>query len=108
MLGHNSYSQNYNLVISYDDGRPFADHGINDGFTHLLESAGLPHVKFHSLRHSSTSYKLALSGGNIKAVQGDNGHSQPNMVLSVYAQIQDHVRADIASKVNEDFCIHLE
>jgi hypothetical protein len=38
----------------------------------------MPVAAFHSLRHSSTSYKLILTNGNIKAVQGDNGSSQPD------------------------------
>lgn len=29
---------------------------------------GLPDVVFHSLRHTSVTYKLKLSGGDIKAV----------------------------------------
>lgn len=33
-------------------------------------------VVFHSLRHSSITYKLKLNGGDVKAVQGDSGHSQ--------------------------------
>jgi len=37
-------------------------------------------VVFHSLRHSSTSIKLQISCGNIKAVQGDTGHAQARMV----------------------------
>ena len=32
------------------------------------------------LRHTSVTYKLKLNGGDIKAVQGDSGHSQVNMV----------------------------
>ena len=32
-----------------------------------------PHVVFHSLRHSSITYKLKLNGGDMKSVQGDSG-----------------------------------
>ena len=39
---------------------------------------------FHSLRHTSVTYKLKLSGGDIKAVQGDSGHAQADMVTEVY------------------------
>ena len=41
-----------------------------------LLTLGLPKVTFHSLRHISITYKLILTGGNIKAVQGDSGHAQ--------------------------------
>ena len=35
----------------------------------------LPPVVFHSFRHSSVTYTLKLNGGDIRAVQGDSGHS---------------------------------
>ena len=44
---------------------------IEKGFNRLKEDAGLPNVVFHSLRHSSTTYKLKLNHGDIKATQGD-------------------------------------
>ena len=40
---------------------------------------------FHSLRHSSTTYKLKLNYGALKATQGDTGHAQIDMITSVYA-----------------------
>lgn len=47
---------------------------------------------FHSLRHTSVTYKLKLSGGDIKAVQGDSGHAQADMVTEVYGHILDEDR----------------
>ena len=50
----------------------------------IIDKLGLPDVVFHSLRHTSVTYKLKLSGGDIKAVQGDSGHAQADMVTEVY------------------------
>lgn len=36
--------------------------------------------------------KLKLSGGDIKAVQGDSGHAQADMVTEVYGHILDEDR----------------
>ena len=49
-------------------------------------------AEFHSLRHTSVTYKLKLSGGDIKAVQGDSGHAQVDMVTEVYGHILDEDR----------------
>lgn len=38
------------------------------------------------------TYKLKLNGGDIKAVQGDSGHSQVDMVTDVYSHIIDEDR----------------
>ena len=35
----------------------------------IIKKEGLPDVVFHSLRHTSVTYKLKLSGGDIKEVQ---------------------------------------
>ena len=53
---------------------------IRKAMKNLIEENDLPPVVFHSLRHSSITYKLKLTGGDIKAVQGDSGHAQAQMV----------------------------
>ena len=58
---------------------------------------------FHSLRHSSTTYKLKLSGGDIKAVQGDTGHAQATMVTERYAHILDDDRQKNAERLEKAF-----
>ena len=66
----------YNLVLALETGRPCEDRVIGNQFERLKKSANLPNVVFHSLRHSSTTYKLKLNHGDIKATQGDTGHAQ--------------------------------
>ena len=58
---------------------------------------------FHSLRHSSTSLKLKLSKGNIKAVQGDTGHAEARMVTDTYAHGFDADRKLIAQEMDRGF-----
>ena len=63
------------LVFCSSNGRPLESAVINRSFNRLIEKHGLPKVVFHSLRHSSITYKLKLNGGDMKAVQGDSGHA---------------------------------
>ncbi len=35
-------------------------------------------IVFHGLRHSSATYQLMISGGDVKAVQGTTGHASAN------------------------------
>lgn len=72
-----------------------------DKLRSLIRKHGLKPIVFHSLRHSSTSLKLKISGGNIKAVQGDTGHAQARMVTDVYAHIMTDDRKNLAQKVND-------
>jgi len=64
----------------------------------FIKRHGLPEVVFRSLRSTSAGTKLKLNHGDVKAVQGDTGHSQAKMILDVYAKIQDEDRRDTAMK----------
>ena len=72
-------------------------------FAKLREDAGLPKVVFHSLRHSSTTYKLKLNHGDLKATQGDTGHAEIDMITSIYAHILDEDRKVNAQKFETAF-----
>ena len=100
--------KDYGLIFAQKNGLPSEGKELSENFFKLLKECDLPRVVFHSLRHSSTTYKLILSGGNIKAVQGDTGHAQPNMVLSVYARILDGERKKLADMMETEFCAHLQ
>lgn len=93
----------YNLVVALANGRPCEDRIILKSFEKLREKAGLPKVVFHSLRHSSTTYKLKLNHGDLKATQGDTGHAQIDMITSVYAHILDEDRKINAQKFESAF-----
>ena len=48
------------LVFCTSNGRPMESQIINRAFNKLIKENGFPHVVFHSLRHSSITYKLKL------------------------------------------------
>ena len=82
----------YDLVFTGYYGMPTEATSITTAFQRLIEENDLPRVVFHSLRHSSITYKLKLNGGDIKAVQGDSGHAQAKMVTDQYSHILDDDR----------------
>lgn len=73
-------------------GTPIEGQVINRALGKLIKDNDLPKVVFHSLRHSSITYKLKLNGGDMKSVQGDSGHAQVKMVADVYSHIIDDDR----------------
>lgn len=93
----------YDLVVCFEDGRNCSHEAIRSSFNRLIEENDLPKVVFHSLRHSSTTYKLKLNHGDIKATQGDTGHAQADMITEVYGHIIDEDRKVNAQKFNETF-----
>lgn len=94
---------NYNLVIAGSWGFPIEGGLIRKNMKHLAEACNIPDVCFHSLRHSSITYKLKLNGGDIKSVQGDSGHAQASMVTDQYSHILDESRQENARLFEEAF-----
>ena len=92
----------YGLIICQANGRPIMTEHLNKRFKEVLEAMGDPtidpsEIVFHSTRHTSAGVKLLLSGGNLKAVQGDGGWSTPDMVTKRYAHILDEDRRILTS-----------
>lgn len=95
--------QDFDLVVSLPNGRPCEDRIILNSFYKLRKEAELPRVVFHSLRHSSTTYKLKLNHGDLKATQGNTGHAEVDMITKIYAHILDEDRKVNAQRFENAF-----
>ena len=60
-------------------------------------------IVFHGLQHSSATYQLMISGGDIKAVQGTTGHASADMLVNTYAHIQQSSRVELGKKFESGF-----
>ena len=98
----NEYND-YNMVFAGINGRPVEGSQINRLMSELIRKNDLPPVVFHSIRHTSVTYKLKLNGGDVKSVQGDSGHSQSSMVTEVYSHILDEGRRNNARLFEDAF-----
>lgn len=103
VLGENY--QDYNLVVCLEDGTPIEPKLIAKWFKKFIQrNHGIyPTVKLHSIRSTSTTYKLVVSKGDIKSVQGDTGHATAKMVTDTYAKIQDKSRKKMAKALEQNF-----
>lgn len=93
----------YNLVFCQPNGGPLERNCITRAMEQLIKKNNLPPVVFHSIRHSSITYKLKLTGGDMKAVQGDSGHSQIKMIADVYSHVIDEDRKRNAAVMENAF-----
>ena len=69
----------------------------------MRELLGLKRTDSYWLVHTSVTYKLKLNGVDVKAVQGDSGHAQVDMVTNVYSHIIDEDRKKNAQLFEEAF-----
>ena len=71
--------------------------------TLMVSEIDASEIVFHSIRHTSAGFKLRLSNGDLKAVQGDGGWNTPDMVTKRYAHILDEDRKSLAQEMEMQF-----
>ncbi len=69
----------------------------------LCEATGLPKVVFHSLRSTSASIKLILTGGDIKTVQADTGQSTAKDLVDIYGRTFTDNQINMARSFEKSF-----
>jgi integrase len=74
------------LVFAECDGAPLKPDQLSGQFARAMESAGLPHVTLHTLRHTHAS-QLITAGIDILTVSRRMGHHSPTITLSVYGHL---------------------
>lgn len=90
------------LVCCWPDGNPMKTEYLNHKFKDILAKNGLPHIRFHDLRHSTASY-LVKHGVSLKEVQVWLGHSTLNITANTYTHIDMDTKKDTAQKINALF-----
>lgn len=71
-------------------------------FSRLCEREGLPHYRFHDLRHANASVMLAL-GVPDKYAMERMGHATNNMLKTVYQHTMDSKRDQVSDAIDNYF-----
>lgn len=80
----------------------FGRNGLYSHFQTMCEKYGLPHYRFHDLRHVQASVMLAL-GVPDKYAMERMGHSSTNMLKTVYQHTMKPKSEEVADKVDKFF-----
>lgn len=81
---------------------PLSGHMIYNRFVKGLDAAGIPHCRFHDLRHANAAIMVRL-GVESKYAQERNGWSTDRMYKQVYAYAMDDKMADTDRAINDYF-----
>ena len=85
------------LVFAYADGRPLDPGTVTHAFSRLLKEAGLPHIRFHDLRHTHAT--LMLKGGvHPKIVSERLGHASVAFTLDTYSHVMPGLQEAAAER----------
>ena len=89
------YHQN-DYILKWEDGRPFSPDYVSHHFNALLKKYGLPHIRFHELRHSCASI-LINQGATLKDVQDWLGHRNIRVTADTYSRVDVNRKQGIAN-----------
>jgi integrase len=90
------------LVFTNAQGYYFSSSTLRKVFRRFLVSIGLPHMRFHDLRHSAATILLAMKV-HPKVVQEILGHSQIAMTLDVYSHALPSMQEDVTKQWDSEF-----
>lgn len=87
-------------VFKWPDGHPFSPDYVSKHFSKLLVKHGLPHIRFHELRHSCAS-RLLNQGYTLKDVQEYMGHSDIKMTADIYGHLDFSRKHNMADSMTD-------
>lgn len=96
-----TYKDN-DYVFTWKDGTLFRPDYVTRGFQRVLKSHGLQKMRFHDLRHS-TSSTLYDQGWDLKDIQEWMRHSSIEVTGDIYTHITEDRKSKLASELNSTF-----
>lgn len=99
LFGREYHSSAY--VFKWPDGRSYSPDYVSDKFSALLKKHGMPHIRFHELRHSCASL-LINAGFTLKDVQEWMGHADIKMTANIYGHLDISRKQNMAKKLAVD------
>ena len=94
--------EEHDLVFCNIYGRFLSTQSLYVLFSSLLEKAGLPHIRFHDLRHSAATILLAM-GVPANVVKELLGHSHISITLGIYAHVLPSMQQEAMDKLDDRF-----
>lgn len=91
-----------NLVVDYRDGSPWKPDSFSPAWSGFLRRSGLPHVRFHDLRHAHATLMLS-KGVHPKIVSERLGHASIGITLDTYSHVLPSMQQDAADEFDDLF-----
>jgi len=88
------------LVFSHPDGKPLDPGVVSHTFAKVLKKAGLPHIRFHDLRHTHATL-LLKAGVHAKIVSERLGHANISITLDTYSHVLPGLQERAAEQFDE-------
>ena len=86
------------LVFTDEVGRPLTSFHVSRRFRKLLQSAGLPAMRYHDLRHGAASL-MAAQGVPARVAMEILGHAQISTTMNIYTHVAPELQKEATDRV---------
>jgi integrase len=83
-------------IFKWDNGKPFSPDYVTSKFSKLLKKYGLPHIRFHDLRHTCASL-LIDNDYQLKDIQEWLGHADIQTTANIYGHLDIERKKQISN-----------
>jgi integrase len=90
------------LVMDRGNGSPLNPDTLSSGWYRFLKRSGLPHIRFHDLRHAHATLML-LQGVHPKVVSERLGHASVGLTLDTYSHVLPAMQTEAVRAFDELF-----
>ena len=101
-LGAAYVDSGYVCVTS--DGKPVTPNAMSMHFKRMMKKSGLPHIRFHDLRHSVATLLHGV-GRDIQDIQGWLGHSDISTTANIYSHFLYSAKQDMADSIESALAV---
>lgn len=89
----------HGYVFTWDDGTFLRPDYVTAKFRRILKQHGLPHIRFHDLRHTTASIMIE-NGADLKRVSEWLGHSNVGTTANIYAHLSFEAKKESLQIIN--------
>ncbi|MBT5419583.1 MAG: tyrosine-type recombinase/integrase [Candidatus Cloacimonetes bacterium] len=91
-------------VCTKEDGTILDPSTVSSRFGQILKREGIPHVRYHDLRHTAASLMI-LEGVDLKTISEILGHSSISITADVYGHVLEEQKRKAVGKLDKYFKI---
>lgn len=91
----------HDLVFASKKGTPIGDGVDRDDWHHVLDLAGLPHIRRYTARHTAATIQLRQSGQDVAVVAKNLGHRDPGFTYREYVHPMADKEKALADAMDE-------
>lgn len=100
LMSEGTYDDENDLVFANPDGSPVDIDGVSRDFGRLIKKIGLPHVRFHDLRHTHASL-LIMQNEPPKLISERLGHTSISITMDTYGHLFPSAQKEAAKKLDD-------